>query len=188
MEKKCTKCGILKPTNNFYYREDRASFVSVCKDCISVSYTTRRISDPQSVEIKRKYNNDYYNKNAEKVNRKRKERRLTDLETKIKYIFRNAKQRAFKFKEEFNLTPEYLVDLYHQQKGICALSGEPLQLSGDRYLSNMLSLDRIDSSIGYIKTNVQWVCVKYNMMKAHANQIDFLEMCKKVVEKLSCPA
>jgi hypothetical protein len=31
--------------------------------------------------------------------------------------------------------------------------------------------------------NVQWVCVKYNLMKAHATQEEFIEMCKKVVEK-----
>jgi len=43
------------------------------------------------------------------------------------------------------------------------------------------SLDRIDSSKGYIEGNVQWVHRKINMMKQSYTQEEFIELCQAVV-------
>jgi len=48
------------------------------------------------------------------------------------------------------------------------------------------SLDRIDSSKGYVKGNLQWVHKDINMMKNHYNQKYFIEICKKVATNANC--
>lgn len=44
------------------------------------------------------------------------------------------------------------------------------------------SLDRIDSSQGYIKGNVQWVHKDINKMKFDLSQDRFLELCNIIVQ------
>lgn len=43
------------------------------------------------------------------------------------------------------------------------------------------SLDRIDSSKGYIKGNVQWTTIDANIAKQDMKESDFIELCQKVV-------
>ena len=62
----------------------------------------------------------------------------------------------------------------------CALSGLPIKLP-DRYKQTFTaSIDRIDSSKGYVKGNVQWVHKDINMMKRNLNQARFVEFCLAV--------
>ena len=44
------------------------------------------------------------------------------------------------------------------------------------------SLDRINSEIGYIISNVQWVDKTINMSKQQMNNEQFIKMCKEVYE------
>jgi hypothetical protein len=50
-------------------------------------------------------------------------------------------------------------------------------------VNSSASLDRIDSSIGYIDGNVQWLAGKVNMMKQSYTQEEFIEMCVAVADK-----
>lgn len=94
------------------------------------------------------------------------------------------KRGAVKRKHEFNLTIEYLWELLVVQDFKCALSGIPITLSTVRKELNATkssaSLDRIDSSKGYIIGNVQWLHVKINMMKQQLSQAEFVDLCSKV--------
>ena len=62
--------------------------------------------------------------------------------------------------------------------GKCALSGVDISID---YGGNA-SLDRIDSSLGYITGNVQWVDGKVNLAKRAMSDEEFIEMCKRVVK------
>jgi hypothetical protein len=81
-----------------------------------------------------------------------------------------------KFKD---VTLEFLLDLYNKQNGKCALSG--LQMSnklGDLY---SISIDRINSKIGYDMSNVQLTCQFINLGKnKHTNEdvFEFFELLK----------
>jgi hypothetical protein len=76
----------------------------------------------------------------------------------------------------FDLTIEHLADLLDNvQMGKCALSGLPISVK-----DHTASLDRIDSSKGYVEGNVQWLHKDINMMKRHYNQDYFIHLCKKV--------
>lgn len=67
----------------------------------------------------------------------------------------------------------------------CALTGDDLIIrQSGIYLhatEENLSLDRIDSTKGYIEGNVQWVTKIVNFMKRDYPQEDFIETCKKIV-------
>jgi hypothetical protein len=68
---------------------------------------------------------------------------------------------------------------------ICALSGEAITLPKNRtdFVGGgyTASLDRIDSSKGYIVGNVQWVHKDINFMKFTFSESRFIDLCKKVV-------
>lgn len=42
------------------------------------------------------------------------------------------------------------------------------------------SLDRIDSSLGYIQGNLQLVTIKVNKMKSNFSDAEFMEICRNV--------
>lgn len=45
-----------------------------------------------------------------------------------------------------------------------------------------MSIDRIDSNIGYEEGNIQWVDKRINMMKGSLSNEEFVELCTKVAE------
>lgn len=171
-ERKCAKCGILKQSSDFYTRHGEV--IGYCKPC-KKEYAKKYIRTPEQAK-------EYYEKNKTEIKERFNFRVNNNLNERVGRIFRNSKQRSNKIGLEFDIDFQFCIDLFHKQNGTCALSGEKLELSGDRYLSNLISLDRKDSTKGYTKDNIQWVCVKYNMMKAHASLEDFIKMCKTVVE------
>ncbi len=81
---------------------------------------------------------------------------------------------------KFEITIEYIWKLFQKQKGKCKLSGIDLVIK-DR--NGTASLDRIDSTKGYIKGNVQWVYKKVNFMKQNLPEKEFIELCNKIVEQ-----
>lgn len=78
---------------------------------------------------------------------------------------------------DFKITLEYIDQLYKNQKGLCNYSKMPISIR-----ARTASLDRIDSSQGYIEGNVQWLHKDVNMMKRHYTEDYFLELCKKIGE------
>jgi hypothetical protein len=80
------------------------------------------------------------------------------------------------------LTLAYLDDLFEKQNKKCAYTGEPLTFRTSTKLGNA-SLDRIDSSKGYIEGNLQWVHKTINEMKTDLSHDIFVEYCKKVAKK-----
>lgn len=82
---------------------------------------------------------------------------------------------------ELSITKEYAWELFLKQNRKCALSGLEIKFpSKHKDKSYTASLDRIDSSKGYIEGNVQWVHKDINMMKRVYNNNYFIEMCKLV--------
>jgi hypothetical protein len=93
---------------------------------------------------------------------------------------------------EFNVTIEYLWDLFLRQDGYCAITGYPLQWGKHNTIKNKAtgrtaSLDRIDSSQGYTENNIQWVHKDVNLIKYILSQDEFIHWCKLVANHTSTP-
>lgn len=94
------------------------------------------------------------------------------------------KQRAINKGKTFNVTKKYLDDLLISQGNKCAVSGLDIKLpSNYTEMSTGVasaSLDRIDSSKGYVKGNVQWVDKRINFMKQSLSDQEFIGLCKTI--------
>jgi len=97
-------------------------------------------------------------------------------------ILNGAKSRNI----EVTVDIEYVNGVWKKQNGKCALSGVDLTMeefwSRDSW-SNSPSLDRIDSSKGYIPENVQWVHPIVNIMKNRFDTETFITYCRLVTEQ-----
>lgn len=91
----------------------------------------------------------------------------------------DAKARATKAGLDYNITPQYLYQLYVLQNGKCAITG--FQLSTTKQDLNVLSLDQIEAGKGYVVGNVQWVTWAVNRAKGDCPKEYFLQMCKAVL-------
>lgn len=93
-------------------------------------------------------------------------------------IKRRAERRGY----NIGLTIEYAWDLYLKQDRKCALSGLPIDfaISNKKSSETSASLDRIDSSKGYVEGNVQWVHKHVNIMKNVYEQEYFIYLCNLI--------
>jgi hypothetical protein len=78
------------------------------------------------------------------------------------------------------ITPDYLESLFVSQEGRCALTGVQISLPESWNGAKTASLDRIDSSKGYLPGNVQWVHKVVNRMKVDLPESEFYEWCARV--------
>lgn len=107
----------------------------------------------------------------------------------------NARKRNIKI----DLTIEYLDDLLEKQNFRCALSGVHLKypdtnnyygVKNKKYRNIItnnrkgfnISLDRIDSSKGYVVGNVQWVHKIVNIMKGTLDDEHFISICIAIAD------
>ena len=92
--------------------------------------------------------------------------------------------RARRKKIEYDVSGEYLWKLYQNQSGKCAYTGRNITFANDyrnKWQDQTASLDRIDSTKGYVEGNVQWVHKKVNAMKWEYSDQEFLQVCRDVV-------
>lgn len=91
---------------------------------------------------------------------------------------------------QFEVSIEYLYNLFIKQDKKCALTG--LDITLNKYyirdirtkgLYQTASVDRINSNIGYIEGNIQWVHRDINFMKGCLSYEDFVYLCQLVVNK-----
>lgn len=99
--------------------------------------------------------------------------RVGDLnKTRYSKLKRSAEKRNI----DFSVSIEYLWNLFQTQKQICGITGDYIQSIDEA------SLDRIDSSNGYIEGNVQWVTKQANVSKHIMSMEELYEFCKKVLK------
>jgi hypothetical protein len=96
-------------------------------------------------------------------------------------VLSSAKRRGW----DVYVTPEYLGKLFDEQNGRCAISNAVLNFANhskqkEFWKYNTASLDRKDSSKGYIEGNVQWVHKDVNFMKQEYSQDYFIDFCHKI--------
>lgn len=152
------KCGATDP--HLFYKRSR----SKCKKCIAA------------------HNHAKYLENMAD-SRKRKEKIRYNLEYQKKHTFRyrvqSAKRRATERGLSFDISEEFIKDLYQRQDGKCHYSG--LEFSDVTKHYNW-SIDRIDSSKGYTQDNVVLASSIVNTMKNDLSMTDFLTVIQRIVD------
>lgn len=104
------------------------------------------------------------------------------IEGRARVFLLNAKNSAIKRNQEFSLNIQDIVECWDAQIGICAYSGRKMTLLPSQL--NTISIERIDSKIGYTKENTILVCQAINRMKSDFEFDDFYNLCKDVAEFL----
>lgn len=98
--------------------------------------------------------------------------------------FRDFIRRAKNHKKEITVSLEYLKQVWDRQNHKCIYSGVDLILPKWKIKSNPIytaSLDRIDSSKGYIEGNVQFISIAMNNMKndmSHEQTLELIQIIK----------
>ncbi len=142
----------------------RSGHTKHCRFCPEFSHQFRYFNDGQGKKIK--------------LNRR--DSAIRQLMNRMKY---SAKKRGLRW----DLDLKYLIRLFEEQQGKCALSSIELILAGSisrhRKGETTASIDRIDSSKGYTKDNVQWLHKRVNIMKNNLSDSDFIQMCCRITDK-----
>lgn len=98
-------------------------------------------------------------------------------------IFKHIRKDAVRRGHEFSLTKEIMWQIFLDQNGKCKYTGLQLSFGANtRGHEKTASLDRIDSSKGYIEGNIQWVHKDINFMKRALEERKFLEYIKLIFE------
>lgn len=124
--------------------------------------------------------------NASQEHMKKMQRRAKEVNTSIfpqyNYYITKARARTIvKGWEKHNIDNEYLHDLWQECENKCCYSGLPMKLAGTTNdIFEMASLDRIDSSKGYEKGNVQFCIAALNLAKSSRTDQDFRTFLQKL--------
>lgn len=136
------------------------------------------------------YYADYYKSNKAEIQQKRLEKKAVRLE---KHRERNKKSPRYAFsstlalarkRAEVTINQDYLMALYDQQEGLCALSGVRMTWATGKTSPTSISIDRIDGEKGYVDGNVRLVCVAVNAFRGIMNDQQLLKMAKALVSTM----
>jgi hypothetical protein len=103
----------------------------------------------------------------------------------VNYLFANCKFGAKDRNIPFKLTKEDIENLCINSNGKCAISGRSLTTEFNSPWK--ASIDRIDSTKGYTKNNIQLVGTMVNTAKNKYSMELFVYMCQGVVENFRSP-
>lgn len=168
----CNRCHISLDINEFYIDKTYTSGRKpTCKKCYNEESAERyHQNNGKERGLERYYE---YMKNPEYVERRRAQQRKIDSHTiggRIKAWRASAKRRGI----VWQIDQEYLLTL----PMVCYYTGESLVVSPNQF--NTISLDRIDSSKGYIRGNVVFCCTDVNLMKRHFPASHFFDLCERI--------
>ena len=123
-----------------------------CKACDNERQKNRRESKNSEI---REYGKKYRDKNKD------------NFEFRLRALLNASKQRAISKNRENTLTLEDLLEIYPTDNK-CPVFGFTLQFNNADCRETSPSIDRIDSSKGYTKDNVQIISWKANRLKTNA--------------------
>jgi len=105
----------------------------------------------------------------------------------FRFFINKCKCRNKETSVEVNLTLKYLKKIWDKQMGICPYTGIKMILPDTTNLYQTIhslkkaSIDRIDSSKGYIEDNVEFVCMAINFAKNNYKREDMKSFIKEIV-------
>lgn len=158
--KQCNTCKQHKKLFEFSINKaSKDGLQHKCRSC-DIAYQAKRRSENREAGLE-------YGRKYRAIKRK-------DFEYRLQMLLNASKQRAALKKREHTLTLQDIKELYPQD-GKCPVFGFALEFNSAGFRETSPSLDRIDSSKGYTRNNVQVISWKANRLKAYAT-IEDLEI------------
>lgn len=164
INRKCRECREIKilNTDNFVRRTDNTnSWRGRCRVCYNKHARVRQEMSKNERAVSKKYRDKY---SATKP---------------LEMLLRHTKNNSRKYYRECLITIEYLHYLWNQQDGICYYTNKPM-IYGLGFRDSV-SIDRIDSSKGYIEGNIALCRKQINVMKNDATIKELLDFCEDIV-------
>lgn len=125
------------------------------------------------------------------IKRKKYQRHPDTIRKRIyspfKHIINSCKYGRKNRGDGMNIDEKYLKELWEKQHGICSYTGikmilpENIDMQRNTHSLKKISLDRIDSSKGYIKGNLEFVCMAINRAKNSNSKEELISFLKEVV-------
>lgn len=116
-------------------------------------------------EIARQRAKKWYYDNRDRAIQRSRDDKLKRRSSAQSRLYDAARDRAKRKGIEFNITYEDIVI-----PDVCPVFKTPFTYTGGKFSATSYSLDRIDSTKGYVKGNIQVISVKANMMKNSATK------------------
>jgi len=113
------------------------------------------------------------------------------VKTRIRFLRQNLRRALNRGIESqiVKIDADYCFEIGESQNWECALTGDELEFTrgGTYWLGKWCNprsctIDRIDSSKGYIEGNIQLITWEANCIKQHMDNQDFIEFCKAVAD------
>ena len=169
----CSKCGKELPLSAFNRGNSLYGRRSFCRECEhSIQNSPEYVARRRKNTLIRREDPEYVLK-SNKTDADRRHNNKTSLKL---CLLRSAKQRAKTKGLDFNID---ITDINLPDK--CPLLGIPLDSFYREATDNSYSIDRIDSSKGYIKGNVWVISKRANTLKGNAT-LEELELLVKNLE------
>lgn len=156
---KCSTCGD-EDVSHFYPKNK-----TKCKKCQSLWVNQRYHNLPDDMKLQyKKRSGDWQDNNI------------------LLYRIRTAKSRALKSGIDFMIDYDLVSKLWEEQKGLCYYSNLPMKLQRDNNRFSV-SLDRLDSTQGYVPGNVVLCCANINIMKNDLSLPEFKDLINVLFER-----
>lgn len=132
---------------------------------VSHAVTYRNLNQPKD------YWKQQYEKRKDVFDIKNYSGNMWDEYSPFKYFITKCKERKKHKGFNYDIDLKYLKELWEKQKGICPYTNIKMILPNstashqEEKTLKKASLDRIDSSLGYVKGNVEFVCLFMNFAK-----------------------
>lgn len=173
----CRTCGGVFQRENFYFHNGKYRNPSCIKCC----------------SIRRKEYHKNHSNEARLAHTRWRESCLSKGgKTAVRWYLNrkmsNYKNRAKYLKIKYNLSLDYLVDLYNKQNNCCYYTGKQMRLNtygvgSNNIPHNAVSLDRLNPKLGYINGNVVFCQQSVNLAKRDMTKEQFIEMCEIISAK-----
>ena len=154
MTKICTKCNQEKPSSQFTVRKGRNHCYTQCSDCRKMKAKLwRKFHKQQCIESGNLW------RATEKI--------INPLGERARMLNSSIRSHSNAKGQIKEIGRQYLIDLYHKQEGKCFYTGLPMKLHSNTLKDFLLmSVDKIESTKGYIPSNVVLCCWGINLLKA----------------------
>lgn len=202
----CETCKKELPlTRKFFKRNSDDSFHCICRECednekLNKEWKNEMLLCHSCLEYKDidnfsphgstnpiRKNRRYICKECSRNNRENKQKSLPKEENLLKVLqsrFLCARDRSKRKNIQFNITKEYLKELWDKQNGKCAISG--IEMTFEQYKGRIptnVSIDQINPKNGYTIGNIQLVCMAVNQMKSDLKIDELYKFCSAILEQ-----